>query len=80
MSCVRRERWTEDLTLDFDPGERLQRWRISIRRSEVDSDKADATYSFLNILKVRRVKLWCWFVTRLRRIFEDDARDCPAIT
>lgn len=24
MSCVRIERWTEDLTLDFEPGEILQ--------------------------------------------------------
>jgi phenylalanine-4-hydroxylase len=48
QSCVRRERCTEDLTLDFDPGETLG-W-MELAWKALSLTKSGCSYSFLNIL------------------------------
>ena len=45
-SCVLMARWTDDLTLDFDPGEML---RFNVNRIPVQV--CGETNSFLNILR-----------------------------
>ena len=55
MSCVRRERWTEDLTLDFDPGDTLR--GASCQFSVRCLMKSMTTHSFLNISKL--LLLYC---------------------